>query len=159
MASKVEAGDADPPLGIENKTGATGIARSEMCLILIRVKAMDQERPAVLGKSKAEQQSRCWTLVKDVPPKGQDSGRLVASQQPVASMAVASKMNHQVFPGGDRSGRDSRDDIRGNRTIQFYESGIPDTREPVIGELGMKVNRFPLTAGFSRTGRELNKAV
>jgi hypothetical protein len=54
MASKVEAGNADPAIGIKNKTGAPGISCSEMRFIVIRIKAMDQERSAVLRKSQAE---------------------------------------------------------------------------------------------------------
>jgi len=138
MASKVQAGDADPAVGIEDKTGSTGISCGKMCFILIRIETMDQDRPVVLREAKTEQQLRCWPLVKEVPPKGQGSGRLVVSQQAVASMAVTGKVNHEIFPRGFCRGWNSSDDVRGNRAVELDESGIPDSREPVIGGLGMK---------------------
>lgn len=126
MAPKVEAGDAEPAVGIEDKTGSTGIACGKMRFILTRIETVDQERPVVLREAKGEQQLRCWSLVKEVPPKGQGSGRLVVSQQSVAPMTVTGKVNHEVFPGGLCRGWNSSNDVRGNRVVELDEGGIPD---------------------------------
>ncbi len=54
QGGEVQAGDADPAVGIEDKTGSTGISCGKMCFILIRIETMDQERPVVLREAKAE---------------------------------------------------------------------------------------------------------
>jgi hypothetical protein len=126
MAPKVEAGDAEPAVGIEDKTRSAGIACTKMRFILTRIETMDQEWPVALREAKAEQQFRCWPLVKKVSPNGQGSERLVVSQQSVAPMAVTGKVNHEVFPRGFCRGWDSSNDLRGNRPVELDEGGIPD---------------------------------
>ena len=157
VTSKIDAGDADPSVRTDNEPGATGISCREMPFIVVRVKAMDQERPAVPGKAKTGHQFRCRMLVKEVPSMGQASGRPKVSQQSVTLMPVAGKMNHEISPRGKCGERDTRNNLRGNRTVEFDEGGIPYAREPLVDSLGVKVNCFPLTAGFSGTGRKFNE--